>query len=175
MLQLTLYSILGVLFCAYMKKILYFILSVVEMLGLVNHGAFIMTSIIIICILIIFIRIGYSIVRRYLLHRMGCRKCICLFVSIALIFLSLSVYRIDFRKLFYVNTPSIVIHMEHDENSESITVPRNIIVGPINADGRYGEFLEFNRENKSRKEIPVEKEIIYISNKYFRSYSWIIG
>ena len=175
MLQLTLYSILGILFCVYMKNFLYFILSVVEMVGFVNYGAFIMTSIIIICILVIFIKCGYSVVCKCFLYKIGYRKCICLFVSLALIFLCFSIYRIDFLKLFYVNTPSIVIHMEHDENSESITVPRDAIIEPVNADGRYGEFLEFNRENKSRKEIPVEKEIIYISDKYFRSYSWVIG
>lgn len=175
MMQLTLYSMLGILFCVYMKKIVYLILDVVEMLGFVNYGAFIMTSIIIICILVFFIKRGYSVVCRCFLYKMGYRKCICVFLSLALIFTVFSIYRIDFCKLFYVNTPSIVIHMEHDENSETIIVPREKINCPINADGRYGEFLEFNRGNKLRKEIIIDKEIIYISDKYFRSYSWIVG
>lgn len=159
MMQLTLYSVLGILFCVYMKKIVYLILDIVEMLGFVNYSAFIMTSIIIICILLFFVKRGYSVVCSCFLHKIGYRKCICVFLSLALIFFSFSIHRIDFCKLFYVNTPTIVIHMEHDENSESIDVPREKISAPINADGRYGEFLEFNRENKLRKEIPIEKEI----------------
>ena len=158
-----------------MKRIVYLILDIVEMLGFVNYGAFIMASIIIICILVLFIKRGYSIVCKCFLHKVGYRKCACIFLSLVLIFSGFSIYRIDFCKLFYVNTPSIVIYMEHDENSEFIVVPREKIRGPINADGRHGEFLEFNRENKLRKDISVEKEIIYISDKYFRSYSWIIG
>lgn len=173
------YPIYLVFLTLVVDKLPYYLWSLFEKIGIDTYGiGMCITTLLFIMTLMLFTVFGgYIVLRQLIKSESESRRFWGIFLLCLVILVSaFNIWQADIPGIIYKTTKYVKIYLEPNEYSAPTTISRDVLGDVVDADFKYGNFLEFEPGSYLHKALNLESDTkLYLPEVYARSYSYTIG